>query len=337
LKFIFLIGIIVSLFWVPDAAMEGYGDFARFASCIYLVLQCMMIVDWGYSTNDCLFKKAGGSYREDGTRRNGPLYCLLISVVIGVIGEFVVLGICFPNFATPVDASGVNCDRNNFFIWVAIIMTVISVLFSLPCASSQSSILVGGVVCFYTTYLLFVGLVADPELNCNHLAKDRNNIGYMIVGVLISAIALVYSAHWAAKTELTYEEREILAEEAEEATQEAHNAEMDGKPAPSKTKEELQTEIDNGDKADDEAMRKVSLRFHFIMFFASAYVAMLFTNWGSLGDTTSITSANNASVWVNVVSSWLVFLFYGIALFFRVKYPERFEDEAVELDGEEDV
>jgi len=350
-KFIVLIGIITALFWAPNTTMHGYGDFARFASCFYLLLQCMIIVDWGYNTNECLYKLGTKNDDDEEERRideqpkrcgNPALLCTIVTMILLIIGEFVVLGFCFKWFATnqfigQTTAFPVNCDRNNFFIYLALILTFIAVFMSTPIFSSSASLVVGALICFYTTYLTVVGLVSDPKTNgCNSFAQS-SDAGFMIVGAIISAIALVYGANYAAKTELTYEQREIIAEKKEEEAQDKHNDEMDGK----KTTEELQTDAikDNNieGKVDDESQRKNALRFHFVMFFASAYMAMLFTNWGDVDNDASSLAQNEAAVWVNIVSSWGVFIIYAFAVCARVMSPDRFSDGDGVVDEEEDV
>lgn len=54
LKFLFVIGVYIAVFWIPNEFYRGWAHFARIASGLYLVVQVILLIIVAYTINDKL-------------------------------------------------------------------------------------------------------------------------------------------------------------------------------------------------------------------------------------------------------------------------------------------
>merc|ERR1712129_89392 len=78
-------------------------------------------------------------------------------------------------------------------------------------------------------------------------------------------------------------------------------------------------EVEYGTDVDDA---KANLYFHIVMMLAAAYMAMLFTNWGTNKDT--IATTGTVSFIVGVCSSWIAFALFWWTMIAPRLCPHRF-------------
>lgn len=63
-KFMAVVIIPLALLFVPNAVLSGYGEIATDASAVFLVVQALPLIDFGYTWNDIWFKNAQEERRE---------------------------------------------------------------------------------------------------------------------------------------------------------------------------------------------------------------------------------------------------------------------------------
>lgn len=194
---------------------------------------------------------------------------------------------------------------------------------------------VAAMICFYSTFLLFNALNADPddvEPSCNMFHRARGGMSLWI-GFLITFASLFYAA-------LRSDMMAILGKDPNFANtvdddQSSTNdrvvnllSQSDKMAIPMK-EDKMDSEnpslndsnyndvdetstvrlIDDDEEVDpEEVERKANVYFHVVMMLASAYMAMLFTNWGTNKD--SIDTTGTISFVVGVGSSWTAMLMY---------------------------
>lgn len=231
------------------------------------------------------------------------------------------MGVLFAYFGAPA------CTLNQFFIAINLIFSIISLAFS-ECVVG-GSFLTGAMVNLTTIYYLIVALIGSPNAACNPIATSSGTAASdttKIVGMIFSALALVWGVYSLSQAELTYAEKERLIqddpEEKAELAEERKEAIEDGDVPARKTSEELEA-------SSDENMQTNYLKFHFIMLFASCYMAMLFSNWGNLASTSNVFGTSEITVWVNIISNWMIFGIYALWLGLRWCNPEAFELENI--------
>ena len=79
---------------------------------------------------------------------------------------------------------------------------------------------------------------------------------------------------------------------------------------------------DGGDEDSAENKRN-NVYFHLVMMLAAAYMAMLFTNWGT-GQVDG-TTKGVGSFWANVSAQWITIILYYWTLVAQLVMPERFD------------
>eukprot|EP00494_Astrolonche_serrata_P027587 UN27850 len=107
---------------------------------------------------------------------------------------------------------GSGCDRNNTFVALSIVCTVIVLAMS-----TKGSLFCGSITCIYTTYLLTNALFSDPDKKCNTLHGSDHDTWMIVIGMIISLVAICYSAVSLSK----YAELAAKQEESEPLLREA--------------------------------------------------------------------------------------------------------------------
>jgi len=329
LKFLLLTGGIILTFWIENPFFEGYGDYARVGSAVWLLLQTALMVVWAYDLNDGIVNRADLSEVKECCGAPWTIGALFIFCLVATILEFAGLALAIDQFG------GDECHRNNTLIAISIILGVIIIAGSL--LVEKASILCTTIIGCYTTYLLFTALYADPDQTCNKQYREDNNV-YIWIGIVISTIVLCYGA-------MSFEGQTIIEDARIEE-------ELNTSPKKKKKEENLldaaekQAEKDRQESDEenrmDAAERQVEsnrtvhwevVKFHVAMSLASTYVCMLFTGWGALTDESNAFEHSNVTVWVNIFTQWTTFFLYFWTLGAMHFYPERFppyeEDEMV--------
>lgn len=325
IKFILLLGFQIWTFWWDNSFFETYGEVARYGSFFYLVLQCMILINWGYDLDEWM---VGLTWKKDGSGdRVVWVAWVLAFLVLGLVAtEFTFMGLAIKMFG------GSGCDRNNFFCAFSIIMTVFCCLGALYV--EKGSVLCSAIICFYTTYLLNSALYTDPS-DCNSQKGEDSDV-YVWTGIVIAAISLCYGAYSLATTDMYRQENaNDFESEAEDENKgeplitEKQDAEDPEEAKPKKQEEQsvaAQEQQIEDDAIAEQNERYSFLKFHICMMLASLYMCMLFTGWGNLEDTTNAFTHSNTTVWVNILTQWATFLLYAWTLTAMHLYPERFEN-----------
>eukprot|EP01084_Bolivina_argentea_P041738 77053_1 len=89
-----------------------------------------------------------------------------------------------------------------------------------------------------------------------------------------------------------------------------------------KKKKNIFEEEENREATQEELDRGSNVYFHIVMMLASAYMSMLFTNWGTNKD--SIDTTGTVSFIVGTISSWAAFLLFWWTLLAPKLCPYRF-------------
>ena len=65
--------------------------------------------------------------------------------------------------------------------------------------------------------------------------------------------------------------------------------------------------------------------FHFLMMLSSLYIMMTLTNWFGLSPDLTTLQTTAVSMWVKIISSWLVFILYSWQMLAPLCCPGRFQ------------
>jgi hypothetical protein len=323
-KLLILIGFIIGSFWIPNNFYEGYAEFARVASALYLVVQLMVLIAWAWNCSEKLLSKIEGLENQTDENNKCPIgwyKCMLIAGTLIMVSVSIVLwALMFLWFGTS------GCMFNQALIALTIVAVILLNVLSL--CVDHGSIFVTALVSLYCTYLCYAGLQAESSPKCNTFYGEKNTLSLWI-GISIVIATLCYQGSTMSDSAFSNNESQGDANESSEVhemkkeeknrdgTDEIGEEERLGSTKNYGDLEEGEVNKSKDDSKDEQKMcnedneRKKNVIFHVAMAFASIYFAMLFTNWAT--DTTSTNTANqrsNVSVGVNIGAEWLCFILY---------------------------
>jgi len=335
---------------------DEWAELARFFSGLYLLIQLLIFVSWSYDLNEYL-RLRGDQLYEYNERKGFSQKCCcecipgncyhwslgLLSVGC-VLATFTALGLFYPLY-----------DRNDQNPHCAIHESVTSITIILSGLTLTASVVrgdgsfgVAAMVCLYATFLLFNAMQADPDdadagQSCNLLHRARGGLSLWI-GFLVTLASLFYAAMRSDMMAILGKTPRFVAES--DSDEVGGDADADGKVRSLLTTEDKQQAIamdvqreSNYDDVDDEESTAVSeadgeqggeeeqgnVYFHVVLMLAAAYMAMLFTNWGTNKD--KIDTTGTISFVVGTVSSWTAFLMFWWTLCAPRLCPHRFPEE----------
>jgi len=313
-KLLFLIGFIIGSFWIPNEFYDGYAEFARVASAVYLVIQLMVLITWAWDCSDKLLSKIEGleNQTEENKCQIGWYKCFLIGGTLALVIICIALwGLLFWWFGKS------GCMVNQALIALTIIAVIVLNVVSL--CVDHGSVFVTAIVSLYGTYLCYAGLQAEQHSGCNAFFNDRNTLSLWI-GLAITIFVVCYQGstmsrprNYACKE--SDEACEIKEKKIQVGTDEVGEEARLGRSNYDDLEEGERTNKTSGNGQTmcdaDEEERRQNVMFHLAMAFASIYFAMLFTNWAT--DTASRKTADqrgNVSLGINIGSEWLCFFLY---------------------------
>lgn len=340
----------------PSAAAE----ISRYASILFLVVQCVVIIDMAYSLHDWWMRRIAARAKEmddAGWQPGACSNCWAVSYLVVAVGlwlaSVVSLGVLFKYFGA--------CGLAQFFLAFTLIAGLALTVVSLWGASK--GVLVPSVLFAYNTYLVYGAVSNNPDGACNLFAATENkNQASILTGLAIAVVSITYAAyssansfHGAVVAAARHTEAKKAAATAAAATSPivtatapaappaAAGGEVElgaaGKraPAPTGAPKGVGTPAAYADDAPASSASSASSTgsgsalagapaaaaaapdavephpwlFHLIMMLGGLYLAMLLTNWGEpTASATGNPELSQASMWVRIVSQWLIWLLY---------------------------
>lgn len=318
--YLLYIGLLVACFAIPSPFYDdGWVNIARFVSAFFLFFQIVILIDFAYEWNE--------SWTSDEKGWFAPLLAVSAVMLAGCVALWVLYFIWF---------GGSGCPRNNFLVaWTVIQCVIATALAVSPLAEGNGGILPAAVLSLYMTWLAYSGLESDPS-GCNGISSQDTL--HLILGLIIGALSLVYAA-WNVSTNNTLfgGEEEIPANEAAangDVEMAQHTAAANGANTTTTDTTTTNTTIDNTTpsavspslSADADSARHLArrnFRLHVLMCLASAYMAMLLTNWGSSQQARDSESGSHSqqsydqgteSLFIKFATQWLTFFTFVWAL-----------------------
>lgn len=309
LKVFILLGLLLSTLAVDNHAMAAYRDFARVASCAFLVVQILLLIDFGYRCNEWLVELDERSDNESAVC-NYKMAILLGAFLLyaAAITLWVLESNFFGKLQSLPDGTppphGASCGPQQAVISLTIIVTLALSIISCTKIAPHGTLLTSAVVTSYASYLCYSALASHPDQSCNPFADRVNGSpSDLFVGFLVFAVSMASTA-WS----LTGSKEAII-----------------GKTSPNDLTASLETggssspENDHkaGAVADDEDVGPESWwYYHLMMVVCTFYMAMLLTDWSTQSETEveGSHSVSLTSFWVKIAAQWLCLLMYGWTL-----------------------
>ncbi|XP_030371821.1 serine incorporator 3 isoform X2 [Scaptodrosophila lebanonensis] len=306
LKFLICFGATIGAIFIPN---ESFGPAMMWVGLIgglaFILVQLIIIVDFAHSIAERWIESAENS--------RGYYYALAGVTLICYILSLTGITMLYIYFTT---ASG--CGINKFFISINLIFClIISVLSVLPAVQERlphSGLLQSSLVTLYTIYLTWSAVANNPQKSCNpgmfgmmegvsnttiapptqhsKVTFDTTNI----IGLIVWLFCILYNCITSA-----VEVSNISSDHSEkrEALSDTETGNAGGKP--------------NTDNETEGVTYNWSL-FHIVFVCASLYIMMTLTNWYKPNSDIELFNANEASMWVKIISSWIGVFIYGWSL-----------------------
>ena len=184
---------------ISNTFFAGYAQVSRFGSVVFLVIQCIIVVDLAYALHEGLLARIEQRERaleragiEPGCLSNGwkVLYLGASAVLAG--GSVACLGAMYPAFGTP------GCQLGQFFISETLVVGLLLLVASVADCGGKGGTAAGllppSVLWAYCTYLAYGALTNNPNTACNVVAANATAPTSVYVGLVF----VILSVSWAA-------------------------------------------------------------------------------------------------------------------------------------------
>jgi len=277
-KFIIFAANCIGWFFLDNKFGDVWQEVCRYFSFIFLVLQLIILIDFANDLHEFLINPSGAE-------GDGEMPCSAKAAYIGLClagwGGGIAGCVCMFLYLG-------SCPLNKFFIALTLIFGFLTTIISIL-GRFNKGLLVPSVIFAYGTFICWQAIQSSPDTDCNSnaLGTGSDNLGGLIVGMLIVMISLIYACNSAANAAPTLCTFGVPSKEAD----------------------------------PDQK----NYFFHFVMAMGCMYMAMILTNWGkSTGsDSNTNTGISNESMWIKISSQWLAYTLYLWSLLAPVCFPDR--------------
>lgn len=342
-KVVVWLGLLIGMFFIPADAVEKYGQTARIFSILFIIAMALLLVDFAYHLQEVLVSKIEAThaqlkekFADIGCCQNlwRWLYVGLVSALL--IGSFIGIVLLYKFSANRPE--GVQCGQNMGFLSATLVTGLIYLILSpLEWLGGSRGMLTPALIFAYCTWLCWSAIYANPNAQCNPVPPDTSNTGATIVGMLIAAGSLCYTAFSASRNlphmfDMSAKKQAAIAAghlDEEEAGPDStpltagavapavSGAAKKGTGEESDEEEEGRAAAYAG-KGKDEAAELPpppysalsSAIFVIIMILASMYMAPVITNWVTDASDVVASRSSPAAMWVQIGSQWAVIALY---------------------------
>ena len=340
LKFIVVMILFISFFWIPIRFFIVWAEVCRYASIVFLIVQVLYILVGAYSFNDYMINAES----NDDNWKHG----VLLFYTILLTGAALYLTItCFFWFSggsivelsdlanlshtaqnsTEGNALGTIADSPLFeepdcslHITLTIVTIVMIVIICGLRLRPDSSIFTSALVNCWLAFLLWSALASSPDEECNALLDSGWTTFFQVISHMVWTFITLFSLSVASASDGNEKGqnaiRELVAEEADgEAKAENLQIEENG-------------ETKNGSDLFLFPVTLQTILFQLILMFVTCHYSMIMTNWGKPvinSDTSDVFAATASSFWIKIAMQWLSFVIYFTSQAMYLCCPDRFE------------
>jgi len=286
LKFFTLFGLLIAAIFVDNHAMAAYREVARYASFLFLMMQILLLIDFGYRTNEWLIELDEKSENES---------CCNWKMGI-LVGAFLLYAASITMWALEGHYfGGEGCAAQQALIALTVIFCVLLSAVSCTKFCPHGTLLTSAIVTGYASYLCYSALASHPDATCNPFSKRQNSsfsdlaVGFVVFGVSMASTA------WSATGS-----KDALI----------------GKTSPT----ELTETLEGGPASDGDDSEKVTPEswwyYHLMMTVCTFYMAMLLTDWSTqpVNQPDGSYATSLGTFWVKIGSQWVCLLMYAWTL-----------------------
>lgn len=306
-KLFLILTLLVCTVFVDNDAMSAYRDFTRVASGFYLVVQTVMLIDFGYTMNDWLVG-LDEKFEVESPYCNFRVLTLFLAVCLYAISItlWALTGGWFGG-----DGCGWNQATLSFSILISVFLSLVS------CTSKiapHGTLLTSAVITAYASYLTYSALSSRPAHqgggSCNPFDKADSTYSWsdLLMGMAIYTISMGSTAVSAARLK-----PENIAGQAPSAAGVA-NDDLTVTIAGTSSSSDGNDKGGSGGGDDETAVAPEQWWwYHLMMVISACYMSMLCSDWASNPSTDNLSISSEAFA-VKAISCFGCLAIYGWTL-----------------------
>lgn len=207
-KLIAFFALLIGCFFIPNNVFDndGYAWVARVASGLFLCLQILALIDFGYQWNeDWVLRATGGDEAasaelagamdgSEGLTKPGWLYAVLGCASLLYCFAFGMVVYMFAAY----DECGLSIAITSVILLLMVLFTGLSLFRDTVLGNEefQGAILPASVVAAYSAYLGWSAISSHPDPICRAGGKGyEDNTTDMILGMIIATVSLMWSSY----------------------------------------------------------------------------------------------------------------------------------------------
>jgi Serine incorporator (Serinc) len=327
LKVLLVLGTFVGTIFIPNTPLFNHVflNVARVGSPFFIIIQYLVLVKMTRSLRDRWAARAERAICEGrGTgRRWRATYAFSCVVLYTLVAA--VYALLFKDFS--------GCAINNAFVLSS---AILSLFITIALATSDDGcVLTGGVVCFWTVFLVFFAVSSNPNAECNP-RLGASGLATVIVGLLFTFVSISWTG-WSyhAETHLLNFEASVsptseghegshtqdsASHIADKTTQTASTSERDLESQSCQTSPMPTT---NPDTATGD--RTNTWHINLILATVVFWKAMVLTRWGVIAANGRVSNpeAGVAAMWIIMCTTWICTVVYLFRLVESQLFPRK--------------
>lgn len=328
-KAVLYVVIVLGYFFCPNNVFDnnGYAWVARIGSMFFLILQCVILIDFAYGWNEAWVNNADEADAAGAEGGQKWLGALLFASGILYIASFTGIVLLFQYFR--------GCSDNEFIISLTLIFGIVLTFVQLR--GEEGSLLTSAIVIAYSVWLAYSSVSNNDNDACNPmLNKDQSplNITFGMLVVTASVAWVCYSTSNSlpgvfqdgAGTEGRKEKTRTSEKNDVYKAMEDGDGSTDniGKEEKKSSAEIADSPNTGGASAEDDGSG-IQWKFNLIMVFASFYFGMILTNWADSDamQNASNATAGKATMWMTITAQWITCLLYLWSMVAPKLFPDR--------------
>ncbi|KAK5044525.1 hypothetical protein LTR84_010736 [Exophiala bonariae] len=333
-KIIAWLAFIVLSFFIPEGFFLFWGNWIAYSGAIlFVLLGLILLVDlahtWAELCQDKIDQGDGPNYRLWQVLLMGSS----LGMYIGAFAMTIVMYIYFAKSGCSMNISAITIN----LIFLCII-TVLSVQPNIQEANPKAGLAQSAMVAVYCTYLTFSAVCMEPDdKNCNPLVRARGaRTTTIVLGAVVTILTIAYTTTRAATqgfaigtnhssnnyAQLNQDENEHgLVTQQPASRREIMRAAVESGALPASALDEdsdEEEEVNTKGGKDDERQgtQYTYTLFHIIFFFATCWVATLFTQQMDPENKSDFTPVGRTywASWIKITSAWVCYAIYSWTL-----------------------
>jgi len=179
IKIVSLLVLTSGLFFTPMVGQDGYVQFARVISAVFLITQLLYFIDAAYHWNSYFVDRAYGDHFDENKNWIALALMTCFMMMLGVAVGNILLLILYN-----------HCTRQTVFITVTLILIVVATVSQLNIQDTDSSLITSCIVSAYATYLCWSAVSADECNPEQHVTSEQRLLAFGL-----TALSLIWSCH----------------------------------------------------------------------------------------------------------------------------------------------